>query len=68
MINKIDNVFNYLNFLSYKRLHNSHHMIMSEEGEEEEEDIDPTSVITICGVDMISFTPSKKETKPNLNW
>ena len=42
---------------------------MSEEGEEEEEeDIDPTLVITICGVDMISFTPSKRETKPNLNW
>ena len=66
MVNKIDNVFNYLNFLSYKKLHNSPYMIMSEE--EGKEDIDPTLVITICFVDMISFTPSKRETKPLLNW
>jgi hypothetical protein len=33
---------------------------MSEEEEEEEED--PTLVTIICGVDMISFTPSERET------
>jgi hypothetical protein len=38
-------------------------MIMSEEEEE-----DPTLVTTICRVDMTSFTPSERETKPLLNW
>ena len=66
MVNKIDYVFIYLNFLSYKRLHNSHYMIMTDEDEDE----DPTLVITrsFCGVDMISFTPSEREIKPLLNW